>query len=340
MGAEIPHSRPWITKADRLAVEQTLCSGQLAHGQATEVFEKEFADYLGSQHAVSCASGTVGFIIALKALGVGPGDAVIVPTYVCQSILAAVRNTGASPQICDVNENGVLTRDTLAAHVNENTAAILAVHILGRQCDVESLQSFGVPVIEDVCQSFGLTIGGRAAGTLGTMAFFSFHATKCLTTGEGGMVVCNDAGLAQRVRAERDGMFSFMSDMQAALGSAQLSRYSEFLERRRQLWQRFIAVEKEAGIEIDRANENFPFRLIVRNDAPFAELRRAFLAHGVHVRKGVDQMLHRVVGLDDKLFPNAVKVFENTVSVPFYPALKNGEAGQVVQAMKRVFDAA
>ena len=330
----ILHSKPWITEADLRAVDETLASGQIAAGKRCQEFEKQIAATMGALGGVALGSGTAAIVLALRALDIGAGDEVILPTYVCHQVADAVRETGAIPVFCDVGAAWNMTADTIQPHVSPRTRAIIAVHIFGIAADMDSILRIGLPVIEDCCQAFGAPGIGR-----GTLAVHSFHATKCLTTGSGGMVTTGDATLRGRLREMQPhhAILSPMTDLQAALGLSQLIRYETMLERRRAIAEQYFAAfpadwtSKLAGVRGQNMFYRFPLT------AGFtAAKKEAFAQHGVAVRQGVDDLLHRHTGLPDADFPNAVAHFEATLSVPIYPALTDAEVQTVIAAVQQI----
>ena len=176
---------------------------------------------------------------------------------------------------------------------------------------------------------------------------FSFHATKCLTTGEGGLATSSDVGLVERMRVLRDGVDSAlgerlaspMTDLQAALGLSQLSRYSEFLRRRKAIADLYFAQLSEYAIQLPEAvrGKSVFFRFPVRVQGDFDVYRQRFEALGVQVRRGVDALLHRVMGLDKHTFPVAERLFAETVSIPIYPALKDEEVQTLIAACRAIW---
>ena len=337
----ISHSRPWITAEDRKSVLAVLKSGMISNGNITSQFELEIARYLGASHGISPASGTAALVLALKTINIGQGDEVVIPTYVCRSVMDAVLSVVASPQLCDVDTNGVITVETVAPVITERTKAIIAVHIFGNHCNIAALNIFGVSIIEDACQSFGMTHNGVFSGVMGDLGVLSFHATKPITTGEGGMLVTNkpSLGLLAKDLASEDPkpspkLFAPMSDLQAALGLSQLTRYSDFIHKRNILLQEYVEVIKDAGLKL-ATNErtDMPFRFVIQSNLSFACLQEQFLQCGIVVRKGVDQLLHRLIGIDDANFLTAVQLFQTTISVPFYPGLTNEESQRVKKSL-------
>jgi UDP-4-amino-4-deoxy-L-arabinose-oxoglutarate aminotransferase len=235
---------------------------------------------------------------------------------------------------CDIGPDGWnMTPESVAPAVTTRTRAIVVVHTFGIASDTAGFASLGVPLVEDCCQSLGARRRGQQTGTLGQVAVYSFHATKCLTTGEGGMVVSRQRDSLAAVRQDP---LAVLTDMQAVLGLRQLARYDQMLARRRAIADRYFAELPAACTETLRRyrSESMFFRFPLSVRRPFAPLQAELAAIGVQVRKGVDALLHRQVGLDDARFPNAVERFNRTVSVPLYPALADAEVESVIAACR------
>lgn len=328
----IAHSRPWIAAADREAVEAVLRSELVAQGDATRRFEAAMSRWLAvDQPGVAVASGAAAVQLALVSLGVGAGDEVVLPTYVCRSVLEAVRSTGAQPIVADVGPQFVMTPANVASLVNRGTRAIIVPHLYGIFADIAAFRTFGIPIVEDCAQALDRPARHPVSGDV---AVFSFHPTKCLTTGEGGLAVSADPHLNRQLRAARDEglrhrrVFAPMSDMAAALGLSQLARYDEMLRRRRAIAEAYKAALGEAGPRLLRRtpwNRTMHFRFVLSSEGGIDRAGAAFAREGIVARRGVDQLLHRLEGLDDERFPMATDLFETTVSVPIYPALGDAD---------------
>lgn len=330
---QIPHSRPWITDVDRAAVSEVLASGMLAEGTRTRAFEAMIADRVAAAGAVALSSGTSALQLALLGLDVGKGDEVVVPTYTCQSVADAVRAVGATPVYCDVDDWWLMSAATVDAVLTPRTRAIILVHIFGIFADAQQFAAFGIPVIEDACQAFDGTRPRAASG----FTVFSFHATKCLTTGEGGAVVAADRNGLEKLSALRQGnaVTARLSDLQAGLGISQLSRYDEFLRLRRVQAERYLAglpvdlTQKVSAVRDRSMFFRFPLRVEERAHR-FETARDFFGEAGIAVRRGVDTLLHRGAGLRDEAFPGAVRCFEETVSIPLRPGLTDDEQERIL----------
>jgi len=191
------------------AFERVLDSGRFVLGSEVEAFEREIAAWIGVPHAIGVSNGSDALLLALQAVGVGPGDEVICPTYTFFATAGAVARLGGKPVFVDSAECCYnLRADQVAAKIGPKTKAIIAVHLFGQCADMDPIltaaQKEGIPVIEDAAQALGAKDKGRQAGTMGTLGTFSFFPTKNLgTLGEGGLVTTRDASLAEKIRKLR-----------------------------------------------------------------------------------------------------------------------------------------
>jgi perosamine synthetase len=250
----LPVAEPALAGREREYVLECLESTWVSsNGPFNERFERAFAEYCGVDHAVSCANGTVALHLALLGLGLGPGDEVICPTLTYVATANCITYCGATPVFVDAEPNtwNMDPREVERA-VTAETRAIVAVHLYGHPVDMDAIRAIarthGLAVIEDAAEAVGATYRGEPAGSLGDVATFSFYGNKILTTGEGGMVVTNDAALARRIRQlhgqgqdfERRYWFPIvgfnyrMTNIEAAIGLAQLERAAWHVERRRE----------------------------------------------------------------------------------------------------------
>lgn len=198
---------PLAAVHDRLmgAAERVLRDGRFILGPEVEAFEAEFAAYLGVEHVVGVANGTDALTIALRAMGVGPGDEVIVPAFTFYATAEAIPPTGARPVFCDVDpETMMVTADTVRARLTARTKAVIAVHLFGNVAPVAEIEALGVPVLEDAAQAAGSRFADGRPGSLGTAATFSFYPSKNLgCLGDGGAISTNDPRIAELARTLR-----------------------------------------------------------------------------------------------------------------------------------------
>jgi perosamine synthetase len=333
----ISHSSPWLSEDDVSKVSATLCSGMVAEGSLAREFERRCAGYLGLPHTWATASGQAALIRALVALGVKECTQVVMPSYVCRAVADAVHAAGATPVYCDIGEDWCLNPKTVAAAITPKTVAIVAVHPFGIIADINSLLEFGLPVIEDCCQCFSSRVG-----YLGAAAVFSFHGTKCLTTGEGGMVATASPSVAERISMSLKDYPepSRLSDLQAALGISQLARYDEMLQIRQAMASRYSkALPSHSTKRMrDVADRSIFFRFPLSLDKDYDTFAEHFTSQGIQVRRGVDTLLHRNAGLPDGQFPTTVELFQTTMSLPFYPSMSDLAIQHVLTAATEILE--
>lgn len=337
MNSVIPHSQPTLTFKDKDALSKVMQSNMIATGEKTTEFENRVADYLGLKGGVATSSGTAALFLSLKGLGIGKKDEVVIPTYVCPTVLYAVENTGATPVLCDVGSDWLISSDTVKPHLSSKTKAVIAPHIGGIAIDIEPLIELGVPVIEDLAQAFGAEINGRKAGSFGQISIYSFKAIKCLTTGEGGMILTNDESILEEMRSAQ--IFCPMSDLQAALGISQLEQYESFLQRRQEIANiYFRTFDKFSDIcmPLSLRKRSMFFRFPLRVPLPFEMLKTEFEKEGIAVRQFIDFLLHRVLKQPSKNFPNAEKHFKETFSIPIYPSLSDDQVDYIAKVGERI----
>ena len=269
----LPFAYPSITEREKAAVVDVLESGWLTTGPRTRAFEQAFAAKVGARHALALNSATAALHLALEAMGVGPGDEVIVPTWTFAASAEVIAYLRARPVLVDVDAGTLnATPETIIAAVTSRTRAVVVVHFAGRPMPLtsllEALTPRGVRILEDAAHAFPSRIAeadGRLAGTLGSAGAYSFYATKTITTGEGGMLVTDDETIADRARLmslhgisrtawnryaasgswyyeiEDVGYKYNMTDMAAALGLVQLDRAEALLDARRELAGQYAA---------------------------------------------------------------------------------------------------
>jgi dTDP-4-amino-4,6-dideoxygalactose transaminase len=265
----IPVARPYIGAEEEQAVIDVLRSGWVTQGPRVAEFEEKFSEYIGCDYSVAVSSCTTALHLALLASGIGPGDEVICPSLSFIATANSIAYTGATPVFGDIDlATYNLDPARLEETISPRTKAVLIVHQIGLPAEMKELLAVaakrGLTVIEDAACAIGSEYDGNLIGKpLGTMACFSFHPRKILTTGEGGMITTSDAKLAERLRRLRQHAMSLsdvarhnakqissetydevgfnfrMTDMQAAIGLAQLCRLDDFLKRRRYLAARY-----------------------------------------------------------------------------------------------------
>ena len=265
----IPLMQPALGGNELAYVSDCVTTGWISsQGEYVQRFEKQFSQSLGAVHSLAVSSGTAALHLALKALDIGPGDEVIIPDFTFAATANVVLHCGATPVLVDVDPvTWNIDPDEVERHISERTRAIIPVHLYGHPCDMERIMAIArdhnLKVVEDCAEAQGARYRGQPVGTIGDIGCFSFFSNKVITTGEGGMVATADAGIADRLRLLRDhGMrrgrrywhevagFNYrMTNLQAAVGVAQMERVDGFIRRRKEIGARYIArLEKMRGL--------------------------------------------------------------------------------------------
>lgn len=250
---KIPVCEPFLTGKEMEYVMDCLRTNWISSaGKYVNEFEQRFAEYIGCKYGISTTSGTTALHLALAALKIGRGDEVIVPAFTMIAPVFAVVYTGAKPVLVDADpETWNIDVNKIEEKITPNTKAIIPVHIYGHPCDMDPImeiaEKYNLWVIEDAAEAHGAEYKGKKVGSFGHVSCFSFYANKIITTGEGGMVVTNDEKIAERARRLKDQAYSperrflhtdigfnyRMTNIQAAIGLAQLEHIDEFVEMRR-----------------------------------------------------------------------------------------------------------
>ncbi|TDD73205.1 DegT/DnrJ/EryC1/StrS family aminotransferase [Actinomadura darangshiensis] len=246
----IPAASPVIGEAEIEAAVRVLRSGRVVQGPEVAAFEEEFSEVVAGRHCVAVNSGTSALHLALMALGIGPGDEVIVPSFTFAASANAVRLVGAEPVFVDIEPGSFCVEpDAVAAAIGPKTAAIMPVHLYGHPAAMDRIgplaEQHGLAIVEDAAQAHGASLGGVAAGAMGTVGCFSFYPTKNMHALEGGMITTADAetartlrllrnqGMEQRYANEIVGANMRLTDVAAAIGRVQLTQLDGWTEQRR-----------------------------------------------------------------------------------------------------------
>ncbi|MDD5558642.1 DegT/DnrJ/EryC1/StrS family aminotransferase [Candidatus Methylomirabilis sp.] len=255
----IPVNEPLLDGNEKKYLNECIDSGWISsEGPFVERLERDFSARVGRRFGIAVANGSVALDAAVKALDLGSGDEVIIPAFTIISCAAAIVRAGAIPVLVDCEpDTWNMDVDEVERKITPRTRAVMAVHIYGLPVDMDALlaitQPRGIKVIEDAAEAHGQTCRGRPCGSFGEMSTFSFYPNKHVTTGEGGIIVTDDEGLAERCRSLRNLCFTpgrrfiheelgwnfRMSNLQAALGCAQLERLDIFITRKRQMGRRY-----------------------------------------------------------------------------------------------------
>ena len=335
---------PALGERELEAVAEVLETGMLTMGPKVAELEALVARACGVEHGVAVSSGTAALHLAVLALGIGPGDEVIVPAYTFPATANVVTLAGARPVLVDVDPQ-TLNLDPTRLEVRPRTKAILAVHLFGRPVEWDALPD-GVPVIEDAAGALGASRQGRPCGSLGALGCLSFHPRKIVTTGEGGAVTTNDEALADSVRQLRNhgwktlgdmpvaGFNYRISDVLCALGIPQLERLAELHATRARIAAGYTErlrgiVETPAAADGDVHGWQAYVVLTDRRDDALAALRAA----GIEAQIGT-YALHRLGAYSDQgPFPGADAAFERALALPFHTRIAEADQDRVVDVL-------
>ena len=358
----IPLARPVLGDREEELVLEVLRSGRLSLGPMLPRFEQAFGEFLGVEHCSAVSSGTAGLHLALRSVGVGPGDEVITSPLSFVASSNVILYEGARPVFADIEpETFNLDPDAARAAVTERTRALLPVHIFGAPAAIPEFETFGLPIVEDACESLGATHpeDGTIVGTRGHPAVFAFYANKQMTTGEGGMVISPDAATKERIDSERNqgrspdmgwldhdrlGFNYRMTDIQCALGIAQLERVVEMMSERRRVSQLYRQALRDIEVTPPAEIRNrswFVFVVQLPHGVDRDETIRALRARGVDSKPYLPA-IHLFAYYRERFghrpgeFPVAEDVAARSIALPFFPALTEGEVAQVAEALRAV----
>lgn len=363
----IPLTEPWLGQKERHLVNQCLTDGWVSSaGKFVGEFERLFSNYCGVKYGVATASGTSALHLALASLNIGPGHEVIVPTLSFVATANVVTYVGAHPVFVDSDiETWALSPAAVEKAVTKKTRAIIAVHLYGHPAEMDKIlaiaRRYNLAVIEDACEAHGAEFRGRKVGSLGTIGCFSFYGNKIITTGEGGMLVTDNHSIADSARMLRDhGMstskkywhprvgFNYrMTNLQAALGVAQVGRIDQVIQRKRKNAQLYYSVlQRVPGIIFPRearwAKGVFWLHTIliknnrfkIQRDRVIRELHR----HGIETRPvfyPISSMPPYCNGRKSR-FPVAETISRNGLSLPSSPRLKRDQIRRICRILSKL----
>lgn len=375
----LPYGRHEIDEADVAAVAAVLRSDWLTSGPLVGEFERAVAREAGAADAVAVNSGTAALHAAMFALGIGPGDEVIVPPMTFAASANCVVYQGGTPIFADVDPATLLVDPArVAAKITPRTKAIVAVDYAGQLCDYDALRAVAgrLPIVADSCHAVGAREDGRLIGTLADLSVFSFHPVKHVTTGEGGAIATNDPALAARMRAFRNhgitvdhrqrqvqaswyyeivelGFNYRLTDLQCALGSSQLARLAANIARRQAIAAEYrrafadlpgvqpLAVRPSASHAYHLFVVRVDFaRLACDRATAFAALRREGIGVNVHyIPVHWHPFYRRQFGTGPGLCPVADAAYEEILSLPMFPGMTDADLRDVVDAVTKVVEA-
>jgi perosamine synthetase len=332
-------------------------------------FEEQFSRRVGREHGIAVCNGSAALDAAVAALGLGPGDEVILPAFTIISCAAAIVRAGARPVLVDVDpDSWNMDMRQVERRITANTKAVMIVHIYGLPADIDPLidlsQRYGLAIIEDAAEMHGQNYRGRPCGSFGDVSTFSFYPNKHITTGEGGMIVTDREDLAERCRSLRNLCFmrqkrfvheelgwNFrMTNLQAALGLAQLERLDDFVVRKRRMGRIYTELFSGiSGIQLPLIRTEYAeniywvYGLVLKDEVSFdaEEAMRRLHAEGIGTRPFFwpmhEQPVLRKMGLfGGESYPISERIARRGFYVPSGLALTDSQMGRVAEALHRV----
>ena len=336
----IPHSRPTLGREETEKIAEVIRSAYIAQGEKVEQFEKAFTKKLGGGYAAGLSSGTAALHLTLLAMGIGAGDEVVIPSFVCAALLNAVNYVGATPVLAEMDPLTYnLDPEDVQRRLTKNTKAVIVPHLFGLAANMDSLLALNVPIIEDCAQAVGTKYRDKPVGTFGVAATYSFFATKVITTGEGGMVVSRSKQLIDRIKdiREYDKKNTYqirynykMTNIQAAMGMSQLNRLDRMIERRRFIAEKYDRSFRHLCLRLPFKDPgHIYYRYIIQLKTHSKPWIQMLHENGIECDRPVHRPLHLYLGLNG--FLRTETVWKQTVSLPIYPTLSNPDADRVIK---------
>jgi len=370
----LPFCRHQLGKEEEQAVLEVLQSAWITTGPVTDAFEREFAARVGTPHAVAASSCTGGLFMVCQALGIGPGDEVVVPALTWPATANAPVMLGAKVVFADVDYKTLcVTRESIEPCLNDDTKAVAIVHFAGLSCELDSITGLcrerGIMLIEDSAHALGSKYNGRhVGGQYAVASVYSFHPIKNITTGEGGMITCHDAALYEKLslckfhgisrdawKAYKGGgiplydlewpalKFNF-TDLQAAIGRVQLGRLDAFNERRRQIARCYLSeLAGVSGLDLPADSDGHAWHLFVvklnkqaqiQRDGFICRMRELNVGIGIHFLPVNELTFYKKQ--NPLVTPHAEKAGRTCVSLPLYPMMQDRDVCYVVDCIKHI----
>jgi perosamine synthetase len=359
---------PDIQEEDISNVIRVLRSGMLVQGLEVEKLEHQLSTYLGIQHSIMVSNGTATLHLILIALGIGPGDEVIIPAFSYMATANVIELVGAKPIFVDIESDSFnIDKNLIKGKISPATKAVMIVHEFGLAADMHEIKSIcdthGLFLIEDAACALGAKEHQKYAGTIGIAGSFSFHPRKAITSGEGGAIVTNDAVLAAKLRALRNhgidsenkeskmdfiyaGFNYRMTDFQAALLSNQLKRIESIIEKKQEIARKYMAeISNPLVLLPSFRNNKFhawqTFHVLLHKAVNQADAIKYFKDKGIGVNYGAQCMpaqtffKNKYICDSEVEFPNAYKAFTQGLALPIYEKLTAEQIHRIIHTVNQ-----
>jgi perosamine synthetase len=366
LNPKISIAKPYFGNEEEVAIKEVLESGILVSGPRTNAFEKEYAEYIGVDHAIAVTNGTVALDVALKALKICPGDEVITSPFSFVASSNSILFQNSNPVFADIDlKTFNIDPSDVAEKITPKTKALLPIHMFGQPANMDALKEIandnGIALVEDAAQAHGAEYRGKKAGSIGNMGCFSFYATKNMSTGEGGMITTNDPKLANYVRLlinhgqsrkyhhEILGHNYRMTEFCAAIGTIQLGKLDEFNKRRIENAVLLSnGISKLKGLTVPFVMKDVKpvfhqYVLRVENNYPLDrnELANRLTENGVGIAIHYPipiykQPLYQTLGYEEIVCPNTEEACRSVLSLPVHPLLSRDDIKRIIDVLKNI----
>jgi perosamine synthetase len=367
----IPVNEPLLNGNEKKYLNECIDTGWISsEGPFVKKFEEEFALKTQRKYGVAVCNGTAALEIAIESLGITEGDEVIMPAFTIISCASAIIKSGATPVLVDSDlETWNMDVSQIEAKITSKTKAIMVVHIYGLTVDMDSVlaiaKKHNLKIIEDAAEAHGQTYKGKPCGSFGDVSVFSFYPNKLITTGEGGMVLTNNDSIAEHLRSLRNLCFTVqkrfvheelgwnmrMTNVQAAIGVAQLERWDESIARKREIGKLYTELLKDVkGIELPIEKTNYcdniywVYGILLTDKSKTAEqVMKLFAEKGIGTRPffypmHLQPVLKRMGLFENEVYPNAKKMYYYGLYLPSGLALTNEQIHEVVKSLKEILN--
>ena len=361
----IPLAKPHIDKKDIKEVKKVLKSGCLSLGPKIKEFEKRFADYIGTNHAIAVSSGTAGLHLCMKALKIKKGDEVITTPFSFIASSNVIVHENAKPVFVDIEkETKNIDPNKIESAITKKTKAILPVHIFGESCDMGKItkiaEKHNLPIIEDACEAIGTTYNGEKVGTFGKASVFAFYPNKQMTTGEGGIVCTNDEKLYSQLTSLRNqgrasmgwlehdivGYNYRLNELSCSLGITQIKKIDFLLNERKKVAEKLTkSLKNIPGItqlpKLTSGKSWFVYTINLDKKYNRDEIIKELENHGIqtrpylpaiHLQKAYKELFNYKGGE----FPVCEEASNTSIALPFYIGLKNKEINHIKRTLKKI----
>ncbi len=339
---KILSSKPTITRKELEGVLDCLIQDELNTGSTVKAFETAVSELTGFKYPLALNSLVSAYLLVFKALEIGVGDEIIIPSFFNIAALSALKLTGGIPVIVDSDSNSIFPSTVqIREKITVKTRAIIAGDVFGFHFDGEELKDSGIPLVAEISHSAGTEFNEKPAGSWGTFAVASFAPSMIITTGNGGMVLTNNSkyfSVMRDLRGYSDESINYdltMTDLQGAMGITQIMKLKDFLKRRREIAKKYYeAIRITTHKPLFPYNDSFSYQSFpVIFDAPLERVDKYWKKCGIDASKAILSPLHIIAGLKGFDYPNADRLSKKLHSIPLYPTLTKKEIDKISKSL-------